>query len=141
MKSVTATGQKKSAKSKSICTKNENFEIFINKVPLNLSTDSLLISKFNDVILKVGRNFFENLKFEITVKGGGSVSQVYAARQAFCKSLVAFYGNYLDEWNKQEIKNRLLGFDKFTLVADPRRTEMKKFGGPGARARYQKSYR
>jgi hypothetical protein len=27
------------------------------------------------------------------------------------------------------------------LVADPRRVEPKKFGGPGARARYQKSYR
>merc|ERR1712136_396580 len=27
------------------------------------------------------------------------------------------------------------------LVADPRRNEPKKFGGPGARARYQKSYR
>jgi ribosomal protein S9 len=27
------------------------------------------------------------------------------------------------------------------LVADPRRCEPKKYGGPGARARYQKSYR
>ena len=27
------------------------------------------------------------------------------------------------------------------LVADPRRSEPKKFGGPGPRARYQKSYR
>ena len=27
------------------------------------------------------------------------------------------------------------------MVSDPRRMEPKKFGGPGARARYQKSYR
>ena len=94
-----------------------------------------------DVIQKIGHEAFENLRFEITVRGGGSISQVYAARQAFCKSLIAFYGTFLDEWNKQEIKNKLLGFDRFTLVADSRRTEMKKFGGPGARARYQKSYR
>merc|ERR1712173_111164 len=32
-------------------------------------------------------------------------------------------------------------YDRSLLVADPRRNEPKKFGGPGARARYQKSYR
>merc|ERR1712226_733351 len=31
----------------------------------------------------------------------------------------------------------LCSFDRSLLVADPRRNEPKKFGGPGARARYQ----
>jgi hypothetical protein len=35
----------------------------------------------------------------------------------------------------------LLQYDRSLLVADPRRCEPKKYGGPGARARYQKSYR
>ena len=35
----------------------------------------------------------------------------------------------------------MLQYDRTLLVADPRRCEPKKFGGPGARARYQKSYR
>lgn len=35
----------------------------------------------------------------------------------------------------------LLKYDRSLLVADPRRCEPKKFGGPGARARVQKSYR
>ncbi len=35
----------------------------------------------------------------------------------------------------------LLQYDRTLLVADPRRCEPKKYGGPGARARYQKSYR
>lgn len=47
----------------------------------------------------------------------------------------------VDEQSKNEIKSILLTYDRTLLVADPRRCEPKKFGGPGARARYQKSYR
>lgn len=57
------------------------------------------------------------------------------------KSLVAYYQKFVDETSKKEIKDILLNYDKTMLVADPRRCEPKKFGGPGARARYQKSYR
>ena len=35
----------------------------------------------------------------------------------------------------------LLNYDRSLLVADPRRCEPKKFGGRGAHARFQKSYR
>ncbi len=47
----------------------------------------------------------------------------------------------VDEQSKKEIKDILVQFDRTLLVADPRKCESKKFGGPGARARYQKSYR
>ena len=47
----------------------------------------------------------------------------------------------VDEASKREIKDILISYDRTLLVADPRRCEPKKFGGPGARARYQKSYR
>jgi len=77
----------------------------------------------------------------VRVKGGGQVSQVYAIRQAIAKSLVAYYQKYVDEQSKKEIKDTLLEYDRTLLVADPRRSEPKKFGGPGPRARYQKSYR
>ena len=87
---------------------------------------------------------------------------MYAIRQAIAKSLVAYYQKCkflhkrlteggednqhfhptdVDEASKQEIKDILINFDRSLLVADPRRCEAKKFGGPGARARYQKSYR
>ena len=47
----------------------------------------------------------------------------------------------VDEATKQEIKDILRSFDRALLATDPRRREPKKFGGPSARARYQKSYR
>ena len=66
---------------------------------------------------------------------------VAAVRQAIAKAIVAYYGKYVDEQSKKEIKNLLVQYDRTLLVADPRRAEPKKFGGPGARSRYQKSYR
>jgi ribosomal protein S9 len=47
----------------------------------------------------------------------------------------------VDEASKKEIKSILIQYDRTLIVADPRRCEPKKFGGPGARAKYQKSYR
>ena len=47
----------------------------------------------------------------------------------------------IGEQEKSDIKEVLLAYDRSLLVADPRRCEPKKFGGPGARAKYQKSYR
>lgn len=64
-----------------------------------------------------------------------------AVRQAIAKAIVAFYQKYVDEASKREIKETLVQFDRSLLVADPRRCEPKKFGGRGARARFQKSYR
>jgi len=52
-----------------------------------------------------------------------------------------FAGADVDEASKKEIKDLLIAYDRTLLVADPRRCEPKKFGGPGPRARYQKSYR
>lgn len=67
--------------------------------------------------------------------------QIYAIRQAIAKAIVAYYQKYVDEASKREIKEVLMAYDRNLLVADPRRCEPKKFGGPSARARYQKSYR
>ena len=51
------------------------------------------------------------------------------------------YLSDVDEVSKKEIRDILVQYDRSLLVADPRRAEAKKFGGPGARSRYQKSYR
>ncbi|KAL1765564.1 40S ribosomal protein S16, partial [Sigmodon hispidus] len=56
------------------------------------------------------------------------------------KALVAYYQKYVDEASKKEIKDILIQYDRTLLVADPPRCESKKFGGPGACTRYQKSY-
>ncbi|KAJ8921501.1 hypothetical protein NQ315_003119 [Exocentrus adspersus] len=88
-----------------------------------------------------GTDKFSAVDIRVRVNGGGHVSQIYAIRQAISKALVAYYQKYVDEASKKELKDILIQYDRTLLVADPRRCEPKKFGGPGARARYQKSYR
>jgi small subunit ribosomal protein S16e len=92
-------------------------------------------------VILLGKDRFAHVDMRIRVKGGGQVSQVYAIRQAIAKSLVAYYQKYVDEASKKEIKETLLEYDRTLLVADPRQSEPKKFGGKGPRARFQKSYR
>lgn len=89
----------------------------------------------------IGLDKFANVDIRVRVTGGGHTSQVYAIRQAIAKAIVAYYQKYVDEQSKNELKKALIAYDRTLLVADPRRSEPKKFGGPGARARYQKSYR
>ena len=89
----------------------------------------------------IGLDKFANVDIRVRVTGGGHTSQVYAIRQAIAKGIVAYYQKYVDEQSKNELKKALISYDRTLLVADPRRSEPKKFGGPGARARYQKSYR
>lgn len=140
---VTTRGTKKNSFAVCKCENVGKFEIRVNKIPLPIHPDTLMISKFEEILRIVPEEVYTNLDFDITtsVKEGGSVGRIYAARQAFCKAILAFLGMYSDEYKKQEIKNSILAFDRFAIVADTRRKEPKKFGGPGARARYQKSYR
>merc|ERR1711884_1004204 len=84
---------------------------------------------------------FKKVDIKLRVKGGGYTGQIYAMRQAIAKGIVAYYQKFIDEASKKEIKDVLMAYDRSLIVADPRRGESKKFGGPSARARFQKSYR
>ena len=90
---------------------------------------------------RLRRRRYSAVDIRLRVQGGGKVAQIYALRQAIAKALIAYYQKYVDEQSKREIKEILLNYDRTLIVADPRRCEPKKFGGRGARARFQKSYR
>ena len=92
-------------------------------------------------VMLLGQARFQNLNMRIRVRGGGTTSQIMAVRQSIAKAVIAYAQKYEDESMKRELKELLLQYDKSLLVADPRRCEPKKFGGKGARARFQKSYR
>jgi small subunit ribosomal protein S9 len=71
-------------------------------------------------------------KFDIyvTVKGGGETGQAGAIRHGVARALVEFDG---------ELRDRLKSAG--LLTRDPRKKERKKYGQPGARARFQFSKR
>jgi small subunit ribosomal protein S16e len=112
-----------------------------NGRPLQLVQPEILRFKVYEPLLIVGADKFAGVDIRVRVSGGGHTSQVYAIRQAIAKSIVAYYQKYVDEHSKNQLKQALAQYDRTLLVADNRRTEPKKFGGRGARSRYQKSYR
>merc|ERR1711896_7273 len=138
--SVQTFGRKKTAIAVSYCKRGRGI-IKINGRPIELVEPETLRYKVYEPILLLGSARFSTVDIRIRVKGGGFTSQIYAIRQAIAKSVVAYYQKYVDEAQKKEIKETLVSYDRSLLVADPRRCEPKKFGGPGARARRQKSYR
>merc|ERR1712168_972914 len=138
--SVQVFGRKKTATAVAFCKRGQGL-IKVNGRPLDLVQPETLRMKVQEPLLVIGKERFSAIDIRISVKGGGQIAQIYAVRQALSKAIVAYYQKFVDEASKKEIKDILVQYDRSLLVADPRRCEAKKFGGPSARARYQKSYR
>mmetsp|Transcript_7912 Transcript_7912/g.18841 ORF Transcript_7912/g.18841 Transcript_7912/m.18841 type:complete len:148 (-) Transcript_7912:73-516(-) len=138
---VQVFGRKKTAVAVALIKGDGKGMIKVNGVPLELVEPEGLRIKVFEPLLILGAERFAELDIRVRVNGGGRTSQIYAVRQALAKGIVAYYQKFVDEATKQELKEMLLSYDRTLLVADPRRCEPKKFGGRGARARFQKSYR
>lgn len=137
---VYTTGKKKTAIANAVTQKGKG-TITINRIPIqNIEPKTLRIKIFEPILL-LGVEHYADLKIKVRVQGGGPIAQLYAARQAIAKAIVSWKQKYVDEDEKTTVRKTLVSFDKGLLVADPRRMEPKKYGGKGARARYQKSYR
>merc|ERR1712195_40085 len=115
--------------------------IRVNGKALELLEPATMRMKVYEPIFLLGANRFTGLNIRCRVRGGGPTTQVMAIRQAICKGVISYNQKFGDESEKRELKELLIQYDKSLLVADPRRCEPKKFGGKGARARFQKSYR
>jgi len=108
--------------------------VLINKKPIELYEPEIARWKIMEPLLLAGSERVNKIDIEVIVRGGGFMGQADAARMAIARGLV--------EWFKDEkLKEIFLEYDRSMLAGDPRRTEPKKFGGPSARRRFQKSYR
>jgi len=70
----------------------------------------------------------------VSVVGGGVMGQAQACRMAIARALVEYSSD-------PALKARMVERDRFMIAEDFRRVEPKKYLGPKARARFQKSYR
>lgn len=137
---VQTFGRKKNAVAVAVFRPGDG-TIRVNGVPIDLVEPATLRLKVLEPILLLGQDRFSNSDIRIRVRGGGYTAQIYAIRLALAKSIIAYNQKFENETTKREIKEILLEYDRNLLIADPRRCEPKKYGGPGARARAQKSYR
>jgi small subunit ribosomal protein S9 len=106
----------------------------VNNVPLEVYEPQIARDKILEPLLLTDDKVWNQLDINVTVAGGGYMGQAEAARMAVAKGLL--------KWTKStRLRTTLIDYDRTMIAGDPRRSEPKKFGGPGARARDQKSYR
>ncbi|MEM2341476.1 MAG: 30S ribosomal protein S9 [Candidatus Bathyarchaeia archaeon] len=132
-KVLVVSGKRKTAVAKAI-VKPGMGRIRINNVPLEIYEPEVARLKILEPLIETGEEVWRGLDINVKVRGGGFMGQAEAARMAIARALV--------KWTKSaHLKSTFLKLDRTLIAGDPRRKEPKKFGGPGARARDQKSYR
>ena len=106
----------------------------VNNVPVEIFEPQIARDKILEPLRLAGDNVWKQLDIDIKMSGGGFMGQADAARTAVARALL--------RWTKSSHLQTLFAeYDRTLIAGDPRRREPKKFGGPGARAKDQKSYR
>ncbi|HSD04190.1 MAG TPA: 30S ribosomal protein S9 [Nitrosopumilaceae archaeon] len=119
----------------------------INNVPVEMIQQEIA----REVILaplEIAGDLREKVDLSVRVNGGGFMGQAYASAVAISRAMTGWTKTKKEPKDhpftktiREDLKKRLNEFDKHLLSGDDRRKEPKKFGGPGARRRKQKSYR
>ena len=131
-KVVIARGKRKEAIARATLMPGTG-KIVINKTPVEALQNKYLISLIKEPIMLLGSEGAK-VDIKVNVRGGGMVGQAQAARTAIAKGLVAYF-------ESEELEKTFLSYDPSLIIEDVRRVEPKKYKGPKARARFQKSYR
>jgi small subunit ribosomal protein S9 len=132
MRVVVSTGKRKTSLAKATF-KDGTGRIRINGRPLEIQQPELARMRIMEPLILFGEGW-KRYDIRVRTKGGGFMSQADAVRMAIATGLVRMSQDF-------EARSKMIEHDRTMLVGDPRRIEPKKFGGPSARSRYQKSYR
>ncbi len=137
---------RKTARAHAFITKGVG-RVRINNVPVEMIQQEVA----REIMLgplEVAGDLRNKIDVSVKVKGGGFVGQSYASAVAISRAMTGWTktrkepkDHPLTRTVREDLRKRLTEFDKHLLSGDDRRKEPKKFGGPGARRRKQKSYR
>jgi len=109
-------------------------KVRINRTPIEIFQPEIAREKIMEPLIQAGDEVWKQLDIDIKVSGGGYMGQAEAARMALANALL--------KWTKSaHLRTLFADYDRTMIAGDSRIKEPKKFGGPGARARDQKSYR
>jgi len=130
---VTNTSGKKKTAIARATVRDGSGRVRINSRPVELTEpEPARLKMLEPFRLAEGKR--DDVDIDVRIEGGGVIGQADAARTAIARGLV-------EHSNDAELRDAYMEFDRSLLVNDVRQSESKKWGGPGARARYQKSYR
>ncbi|MEF8880108.1 MAG: 30S ribosomal protein S9 [Candidatus Thermoplasmatota archaeon] len=131
-KTVNTSGKRKTAIAHASVRKGKG-RVRINKKPVEVYEPELARFKILEAV-EIAGDHVDKVDVDVTVNGGGNISQANAVRTAIAKGLVEYTGD-------PNLKMAFLDHDRSLLVSDSRRRESKKPLGRGARKKRQKSYR
>jgi len=135
-KVILTSGKRKTAIARvKLVEDKKNPLIRINGLTLEAMENDYNKLKIMEPLTLIGDIYKNNLNITVKVEGGGSVSQAEAIRSGIARALLKYYKN------NNQVEAIYNDYDKTMISGDVRRREMKKAGGRGARARFQKSYR
>ncbi|MCD4842455.1 MAG: 30S ribosomal protein S9 [Methanosarcinales archaeon] len=133
VKIINTSGKNKTAIARAKITEGVG-RIRVNKKPIEIYEPEIAKLKILEAVAFIGDNVTSKIDIAVNVRGGGVMGQANAIRTAIGKGVVEWTGDLA-------VKDAMLAYDRSLLVNDSRQKETKKFGGPGARAKSQKSYR
>jgi small subunit ribosomal protein S9 len=127
------SGKRKTAIARAT-VRNGKGRIRINNIPVEIFEPRTARDKIIEPLLLADKETLKQIDVDVKVSGGGFMGQAEASRMAIGRALLA--------WTRSaKLKTAFVDYDRSMIAGDPRRKEPKKFGGPSARARDQKSYR
>jgi small subunit ribosomal protein S9 len=132
-KVLVVSGKRKTAVARAIVKPGVG-RIRINRTPVEIFEPEIAREKIIEPLLQAGDDVWKQLDMDIKTSGGGYMGQAEAARMAVANALL--------KWTKStHLRTVFTEYDRTMIAGDSRSKEPKKFGGPGARAKEQKSYR
>ncbi len=133
VKIINTSGKSKTAIARAKITEGVG-RIRINKKPIEIYEPEIARLKILEAVTFMSDDVTSKIDIDVNVRGGGVMGQANAVRTAIGKGVVEWTGDLA-------VKDAMLAYDRSLLVNDSRQKETKKFGGSGARAKTQKSYR
>jgi len=122
-------------------------KVRVNNVPIDM-IEPLIAREVILVPLEIAGKLRSKINISVRVDGGGFMGQAYATATAITRALIGWTKNKKEpkehpftKSDRTRLRKDINDFDKYLISGDARRKEPKKFGGPSARRRKQKSYR
>ncbi len=132
-KVLVVSGKRKTATARAVIKQGVG-KVRVNMTPVEIIEPAVAREKIMEPLLQAGENTWKQLDMDVKTQGGGYMGQAEAARMAIANGLL--------KWTKSgHLKTVFIEYDRTMVAGDARSKEPKKFGGPGARAKEQKSYR
>jgi small subunit ribosomal protein S9 len=139
-------GQRKTSKAVATISKGTG-RVRMNNRPAELVMPEIAKELMLTPLTLVGE-LRNKVDIDVQVHGGGFMGQAFASAVAISRALTGQEKGRKDPKDhpftksmREEIRKKIIEYDRHLLSGDSRQTESKKFGGPSARRRKQKSYR